>query len=437
MDLVDYNPILEFIDYEVTLEDKIRDSGTHLSSYLEYDERKKEFIKHIYASRTTVKNGFECMEIFREYESGKKLGKNFYYNSFGMGAGIHIIWKKTTTSWYETFEKESDFKVCNENINSEMFHPIQLTTFEDIVVHDLSLRYCKWNKNVDALNYIKQYKKHPIVEMLMKLELYHLVFNEKCISLMEENKSFCKWIFKNKEYIKNEKISFQSLKIAFNKGYDVSTYNAKVIDKRNKGRELSIILGKDLYKFFKGTPFIDKAVKYVKRVGQHNYRDYLEACKYFKLDFNDTKVLFPNNFKHWHDYYINQMETDKSKDIDCKILKQTKKYKFLLLNLEYLTFVFPTKTQDFIDEGEALHHCVGRMGYNKKMANGESLIIFIRKKEAPDTPFITMEYNPKSKKINQLYGDHDKQPDKEIQKIIYNQWLPTIKTIKSTRRLTT
>lgn len=77
------------------------------------------------------------------------------------------------------------------------------------------------------------------------------------------------------------------------------------------------------------------------------------------------------------------------------------------------------------------------MGYNKKMANGESLIIFIRKKEAPDTPFITMEYNPKSKKINQLYGDHDKQPDKEIQKIIYNQWLPTIKTIKSTRRLTT
>lgn len=77
------------------------------------------------------------------------------------------------------------------------------------------------------------------------------------------------------------------------------------------------------------------------------------------------------------------------------------------------------------------------MGYNKKMANGESLIIFIRKKEDPDTPFITMEYNPKSKKINQLYGDHDKQPNKEIQKIIYNQWLPTIKTIKSTRRLTT
>lgn len=59
MDLVDYNPILEFIDYEVTLEDKIRDSGTHLSSYLEYDERNKEFIRHVYASRTTVKNGFE------------------------------------------------------------------------------------------------------------------------------------------------------------------------------------------------------------------------------------------------------------------------------------------------------------------------------------------------------------------------------------------
>lgn len=428
MDSVDYNPVVEMIDFPITLEDKIKESGNHLISYLEY--KNKEFIRHIYACRTTKKKGFECMEIFREYESGEQYGKNFYYISYGVGAGLHIIWKKTQSFVYGNYERIEKFQEYNDNHwNIGMFNVHQLTTFEDIVVHDLSLRYCKWNKNVDALNYIKQYKKHPIVEMLMKLELYHLVFNEKCILFMEDNKSFCKWLYKNKDSIKNDKIAFQSLKVAFSKGYDVSAYNSKIIDKRTKGRECSNLIGKKLYKIFKGSKYIDKALKYIPKVGQYNYQDYLEACKYFKLDLNDTKVLFPNDFMHWHDYYINQMKISINKEIDKSILKQTKKYKFLLIDLEKLTLMFPTSTQDFIDEGEALHHCVGRMGYNKKMANGESLIIFVRKKEKPNIPFITMEYDQKLKEIKQLYTDHDNTPEEEYKNIMYNQWLPMVRKL--------
>ena len=142
MEPLDYNPTLEFVDYPVTLEDKIRKSGFYLSSYLEYDERKKEFVRHVYASRCTVKNGFECMEVFREYESGLKIGKNFYHCSYGGGAGLHIVWRNTNSYYYGKHERTNEFEECNEHINVGMFHPIQITTFEDIVVHDLNLRYC-------------------------------------------------------------------------------------------------------------------------------------------------------------------------------------------------------------------------------------------------------------------------------------------------------
>lgn len=432
MEPLDYNPTLEFVDYPVTLEDKIRKSGFYLSSYLEYDERKKEFVRHVYASRYTVKNGFECMEVFREYESGLKIGKNFYHCSYGGGAGLHIVWRNTNSYYYGKHERTNEFEECNEHINVGMFHPIQITTFEDIVVHDLNLRYCKWNKNVDALNYIKQYKKYPIVEMLMSLELYHLVFNEKCILFMMSNKSFCRWLFKNKDGIKTNQISFPTLKTAFKNGKDVVQYNSDIIQKRVAAKRISDNLGKDLYRIVKNVcRDFEKLEKYASKVGKENYRDYLEACEYLKLNLADTKVLYPKKFKYWHDFYINQMNANKNNRIDRKISKQAQRYKYILLDLEELILMFPTKTQDFIDEGKSLHHCVGRMSYNEKMANGESLIIFIRKKVEPSKPYVTMEFDPKKNYIKQIYGDHDKPPSTEVKNEIYNNWLPMVKQLKN------
>lgn len=40
-------------------------------------------------------------------------------------------------------------------------------------------------------------------------------------------------------------------------------------------------------------------------------------------------------------------------------------------------------------EGAILHHCVG--GYAKRVANGETLIMFVRQKSEPDKPYYTLE----------------------------------------------
>ena len=70
------------------------------------------------------------------------------------------------------------------------------------------------------------------------------------------------------------------------------------------------------------------------------------------------------------------------------------------------------------------------MNYNKKMADDETLIIFVREKENVNVPYYTLEYNPHNKKILQFYGINDSLPIDDVKKEIYNNWLPKIKKIR-------
>ena len=79
---------------------------------------------------------------------------------------------------------------------------------------------------------------------------------------------------------------------------------------------------------------------------------------------------------------------------------------------------------DLVLEGRALNHCVGKMNYDQKFIREESLIFFIRDKNNIDTPFVTMEYSLKDKKILQCYGDHDSKPDEKVLDFAYKVWLP-------------
>lgn len=53
--------------------------------------------------------------------------------------------------------------------------------------------------------------------------------------------------------------------------------------------------------------------------------------------------------------------------------------------------VLPTCENDFVEEGNNQHNCVGRFGYYEKMVNGYSSVVFIRRKDEPNKSFITCE----------------------------------------------
>ena len=63
------------------------------------------------------------------------------------------------------------------------------------------------------------------------------------------------------------------------------------------------------------------------------------------------------------------------------------------------SITIPKTTQDIINEGKALHHCVGV--YVDKVVRREDMIYFLRKDK--NTPYITIEV--KDKKVTQIEGD--------------------------------
>lgn len=147
---------------------------------------------------------------------------------------------------------------------------------------------------------------------------------------------------------------------------------------------------------------------------------------------NDDKNAFPHDFKRWHDIRIDEYHT-------AKILKdeQDRKefyLKFAVIANKYLPLqdssdnafivVIARSPAELIREGNALNHCVGRMGYDQKFVREESLIFFIRNVSEPDKPFVTVEYSPKKKQVLQCYGFNDIPPADNVKKFVNDIWLP-------------
>ena len=68
--------------------------------------------------------------------------------------------------------------------------------------------------------------------------------------------------------------------------------------------------------------------------------------------------------------------------------------------------VLPEKPNDLIIEGELMRHCVG--SYVDKVVNGQTYIVFVRRKVDPKTPYITAQIKLNGK-LGQYYlsGDRD------------------------------
>ncbi len=58
------------------------------------------------------------------------------------------------------------------------------------------------------------------------------------------------------------------------------------------------------------------------------------------------------------------------------------------------------------------------------MADGESLIFFIRNATTPEIPFVTLEYSVQKKAVLQCYAYGNKKPNDTVMNFVNNIWLP-------------
>lgn len=133
------------------------------------------------------------------------------------------------------------------------------------------------------------------------------------------------------------------------------------------------------------------------------YRDYLGECEQLGLALTDREVLFPKNLRAAHERTMAQVSFEKNKAEQKKFQKAVERLERFAWKAGGL-LIRPARTQEEMEaEGSALHHCVA--GYIKRVANGETAIFFIRKIDAPDTPYFTLELQ--NKRVNQCRTTHN------------------------------
>ena len=120
------------------------------------------------------------------------------------------------------------------------------------------------------------------------------------------------------------------------------------------------------------------------------WSDYLNMARKIGYDLTNTTRLFPTSLKKEHD--IATFAFNKIKDqIREKEFVENAQRAAAQLNYSadgYLVIV-PEKVQDIIAEADAQHNCL--RSYVEQLCEGKTSVAFIRKKESPDTSYITAE----------------------------------------------
>lgn len=184
---------------------------------------------------------------------------------------------------------------------------------------------------------------------------------------------------------------------------------------------------------------INKAINYFRRQMERNemsfkqikqyYHDYLNMAADRGADLTDDIIRVNSRMIELHMQYLEEKNRKANKiyaeKMDNKYPNIEKDYeencqKFEWENDKFIITV-PKNCADIIREGQLQHHCVGASeNYFKKMNKHQSCILFLRKKEAPDTPYYTMEVD--GTKVIQRHAAYNRTPNvKEVDKAI-SEW---------------
>lgn len=159
------------------------------------------------------------------------------------------------------------------------------------------------------------------------------------------------------------------------------------------------------------------------------YKDYLRDCLWLGYDLKNDYFLFPKNLKEAHQETIAQIKERRNEIISQKLgeIFESLNERFKWEDEDFV--VFPPKSHDeLLTEGSKLKHCVAG-SYSEKMANGETIILFMRKKDEIKKPFYTIEVSPKDYRIRQCRGQNNSNPVDEVKAAVerYEKKLDSLK----------
>ncbi len=165
------------------------------------------------------------------------------------------------------------------------------------------------------------------------------------------------------------------------------------------------------------------------------YEDYLAMCRKLKKHMDDEMVTKPRELKRRHDEAVKEIQAREAKlqadEYSRKYKEAEAALKTVRKKLEWQTeefmIIVPKKIVEIVLEGRALHHCVGATErYFDRIKQNETYICFLRKAEAPEEAFYTIEVEPGGT-IRQHRGMYDEEPELEKVKPFLKKWQKEIR----------
>ena len=422
-------PIPKHIAKKIISIDKKRDLAYNQKRFYAYFAKNDgELVKVTVAARRYQGEIYLKQVAVHGIDSNSCFSKdmNCHYIA-GYSVGWYDMGITKQRSWYED-------AIWYEYYPEKAYDPYTLLVNPEYITSIPEFKYCaieKYFYQENALKYLRTYRQYPEVEFLTKLDLSRIALSKQILKLARVDKAFRKWLGKNRLKLKYESYDIKVIIDAYKTKKDIRVLQ-QIYNRRKELYHASAL--ENLRNFVKGET--DKFIAYIEKqkTNFYTYNDYKLACEYLGIDMSLDKNRYPHDFNRWHDIRTNQYHSEKAKRDE-----ENKKYfyenfravaeKYSALQYKKIGFIciIAKSPNELKNEGNILHHCVGRMGYDQKVVDEKSLIFFIRTKEQPDKPLVTVEYSIEDKEVLQCYGENNSTPSEEILTFVNQKWLPYAK----------
>ncbi len=162
-----------------------------------------------------------------------------------------------------------------------------------------------------------------------------------------------------------------------------------------------------------------------------DYLDYLEAAEVCRYDMRNEMVLFPKHFRQAHDMAVEERLAREKKLEDMAVRRKNKEYAKMVPGIKALYefeddqfFIkVPEKKSDFTKEGHMNNNCVAT--YFDKVVKGQTVVVFLRKKDMPDQAYCTVEITNVAS-LKQLRSRYNREAPPEAKEFA-ERWMKEVK----------
>lgn len=167
-------------------------------------------------------------------------------------------------------------------------------------------------------------------------------------------------------------------------------------------------------------------------VGKGVYGDYISGCVQLGINLREKTVLFPQDLMTAHDNVMAAAKPAKDKTAHKQILEGFRKQADKMRRYNYseerlgLMIRVAEEPKELVREGTALSHCVGKNGYIEQMSRAEITIFLLRRTDAPEEPYYTVDL--RNKAIYQCRTKHNQSYEKNPKvKAFVDRWIACIR----------